>query len=359
MAPKWLLFKAPPCGYDASRTDLIHNTAFFMARNTEPIRIYLAPMEGLLDFVLRDILTRVGGVEKCVSEFIRITHTLMSEKAFLRTVPELAHGARTAAGVPVWPQLLGSDALCLADNAARLAQMGAPGIDLNFGCPAKVVNRHGGGATLLQEPEILHTIVAAVRAAVPAHIPVTAKMRLGYNDDSLALDCARALEAGGAAEIVVHARTKAQGYRPPAYWGRVADVRAAVRVPVVVNGEIWNVQDAQAAVAQSGCNALMLGRGIVARPALARSILAELGGAPGSIAQPGADWTWQELGPLMHAFWQVASTRLEQKQQAGRVKQWLNLLRRHYPEAQTAFDDMRTLVKPSDVDAWVRRAIPI
>jgi tRNA-dihydrouridine synthase C len=298
-------------------------------------------------------------VEKCVSEFIRITHTLMSEKAFLRTVPELGHGARTAAGVPVWPQLLGSDALCLADNATRLAQMGAPGIDLNFGCPAKVVNRHGGGATLLQDPEILHTIVAAVRAAVPAHIPVTAKMRLGYNDDSLALDCARALEAGGAAEIVVHARTKAQGYRPPAYWGRVADVRGAVRVPVVVNGEIWNVQDAQAALAQSGCNALMLGRGIVARPALARSILAELGGAPGSIAQPGADWTWQELGPLMHAFWQVASTRLEQKQQAGRVKQWLNLLRRHYPEAQTAFDDMRTLVKPSDVDAWVRRAIPV
>lgn len=323
-----------------------------------PVRIYLAPMEGLLDFVLRDILTRVGGVEKCVSEFIRITHTLMSEKAMLRTVPELAFGARTYAGVPVWPQLLGSDAPCMAENAARLAEMGSPGIDLNFGCPAKVVNRHGGGATLLQDPEILHTIVAAVRAAVPAHIPVTAKMRLGYNDDSLALDCARALEAGGAAEIVVHARTKAQGYRPPAYWDRVADVRGAVQVPVVVNGEIWNVQDAQAAVAQSGCSTLMLGRGIVARPALARSILATMGTAPGSMAQPGDDWTWQDLGPLMHAFWQVASTRLEQKQQAGRVKQWLNLLRRHYPEAQLAFDEMRTLVKPGDVDAWMRVRVP-
>lgn len=315
-------------------------------------------MEGLLDFVLRDILTRVGGVEKCVSEFIRITHTLMSEKALLRTVPELAHGARTYAGVPVWPQLLGSDAPCMAENAARLAEMGAPGIDLNFGCPAKVVNRHGGGATLLQDPEILHTIVAAVRAAVPAHIPVTAKMRLGYHDDSLALDCARALEAGGAAEIVVHARTKAQGYRPPAYWGRVADVRQAVRVPVAVNGEIWTVEDAQAAVVQSGCDIVMLGRGIVARPALGRSVLAALGTVPGSIAQPGDDWSWEDLGPLMHAFWQVASTRLEQKQQAGRVKQWLNLLRRHYPQAQTAFDEVRTLVKPSEVDAWIRASIP-
>lgn len=323
-----------------------------------PVRIYLAPMEGLLDFVLRDILTRVGGVEKCVSEFIRITHSLMSEKAFLRTVPELAHGARTFAGVPVWPQLLGSDAVCLAENAARLAEMGSPGIDLNFGCPAKVVNRHGGGATLLQDPEILRTIVAAVRAAVPAHIPVTAKMRLGFNDDSLALDCARALEAGGAAEIVVHARTKAQGYRPPAYWDRVADVREAVRVPVAVNGEIWTVEDAQAAVAQSGCHIVMLGRGIVARPALARSVLAALGTVPGSIAQPGDDWSWEQLGPLMHAFWQVTSTQLEKKQQAGRVKQWLNLLRRHYPQAQTAFDEMRTLVNPSDVEVWMQASIP-
>lgn len=315
-------------------------------------------MEGLLDFVLRDILTRVGGVEKCVSEFIRVTNTLLPEKALLRTVPELAAGARTLAGVPVWPQLLGSDAVCLADNAARLAEMGAPGVDLNFGCPAKVVNRHGGGATLLREPEVLLGIVAAVRAAVPAHLPVTAKMRLGYDDDSLAVDCAHALEAGGAAEIVVHARTKAQGYRPPAYWGRVADVRAAVRVPVVVNGEIWSVEDAQAAVAQSGCNTLMLGRGIVARPALARSILHAMGSVEGSIAQPGSDWSWADMGPLMHAFWQVASTRLEQKQQAGRVKQWLNLLRRHYPQAQTAFDEMRTLVAPGDVDAWIRASIP-
>jgi tRNA-dihydrouridine synthase C len=210
----------------------------------------------------------------------------------------------------------------------------------------------------LQDPEILHTIVAAVRAAVPSHVPVTAKMRLGYNDDSLALDCARALEAGGAAEIVVHARTKAQGYRPPAYWGRVADVREAVRVPVAVNGEIWSVEDAQAAVAQSGCSTIMLGRGIVARPALARSVLAAMGTVPGSIAQSGDDWSWDELGPLMHAFWQVASTRLEKKQQAGRVKQWLNLLRRHYPQAQTAFDEMRTLVQPSDVEAWIRLRVP-
>jgi tRNA-dihydrouridine synthase C len=102
----------------------------------------------------------------------------------------------------------------------------------------------------------------------------------------------------------------------------------------------------------------MLGRGMVARPALARCILAELGSAPGNLGQPGADWSWDELIPLMHAFWGVATTRLEQKQQAGRLKQWLNYLRRHYPQAQTAMDEVRTLVRPTDVDGWLAMRLP-
>ena len=127
--------------------------------------LLLAPMEGLLDFVLRDILTRVGGVDRCVSEFIRVTNTLLPDRAFIRVVPELLNGGRTFAGVPVRAQLLGSDPVCLAENAARLAALGPDGIDLNFGCPAKVVNRHGGGAALLDDPELVAKIVAAVRRA--------------------------------------------------------------------------------------------------------------------------------------------------------------------------------------------------
>ena len=180
--------------------------------------LLLAPMEGLLDFVLRDILTRVGGVDRCVSEFIRVTNTLLPDRAFTRIVPELMNGGRTLAGVPVRAQVLGSDPACLADNAAALAALGPHGIDLNFGCPAKVVNRHGGGAALLDEPELVAKIVAAVRRAVPAHMPVSAKMRLGFNDDSRAVECALAIAEAGADELVVHARTKADAYRPPAYW---------------------------------------------------------------------------------------------------------------------------------------------
>ena len=216
------------------------------------MRLLLAPMEGLLDFVLRDVLTAIGGADRCVSEFIRVTGSVLPDKVYLRTMPELLQGSRTAAGTPVRAQLLGSDPASMADNAANLARLAPEGIDLNFGCPAKVVNRHGGGAALLQEPELIATIVAAVRRAVPAGAVVSAKMRLGFHDTSLALDCARAIAGSGADELVVHARTRADGYRPPAYWDQVAAIRAAVAVPVVANGEIWTLADALRCRAESG-----------------------------------------------------------------------------------------------------------
>ncbi len=310
--------------------------------------IVLAPMEGLLDFVLRDILTRVGGIDRCVSEFIRVTNTLLPERAFVRVVPELLTGGCTLSGVPVRPQLLGSDPHCLADNAARVVGLGADGVDLNFGCPAKVVNRHGGGAALLEDPELLFKIVSAVRRAVPAHQVVSAKMRLGFHDDSRAEECALALEAGGAGEIAVHARTRADAYRPPAYWGRIADIAAVVRTPLVANGEIWNVQDAQACRAESGCHTLMLGRGIVSYPGLAHAIAQ----ADGQDAATHAT-QWQALHPHIAAFWQLVRATLERRQQAGRLKQWLNFLRRHYPQAQVAYDALKAVNDVAVIDAWV------
>ena len=312
--------------------------------------ILLAPMEGLLDFALRDVLTRVGGIDLCVSEFIRVTDTLLPARAFLRVVPELSHGSRTPAGVPVRAQLLGSDPACLADNAGRLAELAAAGIDLNFGCPAQVVNRHGGGAALLQEPEQLYRIVVAVRRAVPEGIPVSAKMRLGFHDDALAEDCARAIEAGGANELVVHARTKAHGYRPPAYWDRIADVRRAVSIPVAANGEIWTVEDARRCRAVSGCTDLMLGRGVVADPGLALAILVDQGLRPADAAQ--ADWP--SLLPLLRHFWELILVHIEPRARTGRMKQWLNYMRQRHPQAQEAYMQIRTLTDSRQVDLIVR-----
>ena len=314
-------------------------------------------MEGLLDFVLRDILTRVGGVDRCVSEFIRISQVLLPEHVFLRVMPELANGGYTPAGVPVRAQLLGSDPVCIAENAARLAGMGPHGIDLNFGCPAKVVNRHGGGAALLDDPELLTRIVSAVRRAVPAHMPVSAKMRLGFNDDSRAVECAQALQLGGADELVVHARTKADAYRPPAYWDRVNDIRLAVSIPVVANGEIWTLEDAHKCRQASGGHNIMLGRGMVVDPGLALAIrdadaLAATGQAwPDEPIEPFVPW--QDLQPLIGAFWLLVCARLERKQQAGRLKQWLNFLRRRYVQAEETYTAVRTLHDPAEVGQWL------
>ena len=307
--------------------------------------ILLAPMEGLLDFVLRDILTRVGCIDRCVSEFIRVTDMLLPDRVFLRIVPELLHGGRTPAGVPVRAQLLGSDPACLAENAAKLAALGPAGIDLNFGCPAKGVNAHRGGAVLLDEPELIAQIVAAVRRAVPRDMPVSAKMRLGYNDSTRALECALAIASGGADEMVVHARTKSDGYRPPAYWERIQAIRDAVCIPVVANGEIWNVEDALRCRALSGCDALMLGRGIVADPGLALAIRASDRGVNPDSADSYV--TWDALFPLLADFWQIVGTRIAPHHHAGRLKQWLNFLRRRYPQAQDAFASIRTINDPA------------
>lgn len=308
-------------------------------------------MEGLLDFVLRDILTRVGGVDRCVSEFIRVTNTELPERVFYRVVPELLNKGLTFSGVPVRPQLLGSDPACMADNAAALARLNPPGIDLNFGCPAKVVNRHGGGAALLDEPELVAKIVSAVRRAVPSNIPVSAKMRLGFNDDSRAEECAIAIASSGANELVVHARTKADGYRPPAYWARIADIRAVVNIKVIANGEIWNVADAKRCQELSGCDTLMIGRGMVQNPGLANEIKNDIKGLANASS-------WLSIQPLLYDFWELVCNRLDRKSRTGRFKQWLNFLRRQYPEAETAYMDLRTCNDPDQVDAWFAAFIP-
>lgn len=306
--------------------------------------LLLAPMEGLLDATLRDVLTRVGGVDRCVSEFIRVTDTVLPERAFVRVVPELLNAGCTRAGVPVRPQLLGSDPACLAENAARLAQVSPFGVDLNFGCPAKTVNASRGGAVLLDEPELVGRIVAAVRRAVPAQLPVSAKMRLGFSDDRRAEDNALAIAEAGADELVIHARTKAQGYRPPAYWERIAQVRQSLpagRMRVIANGEIWTVADAERCRAVTGCDALMIGRGLVTDPGLALAIKG-LGSA-----------SWRDVLPLLAVFWQQVCGRVERRHRAGRLKQWLNHLRRRHPEAQAAFDELRVSNDPARVDAWL------
>lgn len=307
-------------------------------------------MEGLVDAPLRAVLTRIGGIDGCVTEFVRVSGNRLPTRTFRRLAPEWQQGWKTAAGVPVKVQLLGSDPESLADNAAVAVALGSPAIDLNFGCPAKGVNRHRGGAVLLQEPELLQRIVQAVRQRVPAGIPVTAKMRLGYEDKSLALDCACALVSGGASELVVHARTKLEAYRPPAHWAWIARIREVVSVPVVANGEIWTVEDFLRCRSESGCEAVMLGRGLVAQPDLALQIRAALAGT----ACP--PWAWPQIEKLLPEFYRQVRLQFTADGASGRLKQWLGYLRRTYPEADSVFKAIR---ETRQLDEALRNAGPL
>lgn len=295
------------------------------------MKIVLAPMDGLADDIMRAVITQVADVDWCVTEFVRITDMLLPPKVYWRLCPELMQGSKTKAGVPVRVQLLGSDPVCLAENAARAAELGSPVVDLNFGCPAPTVNRHRGGAILLKEPELLFEIATTVRKALPTDVPLTAKMRLGYEDKTLAIDCAQALEAGGISELVVHARTKIEAYRPPAHWSWIAKIDESVKIPVIANGEIWSVADYESCRADSGIDDIMIGRGLIADPDLARKIR-EHRGAPAKAA-----CGWPQMLVLINDYF----SHFDHKHAPGRLKMWLKYLAMAYPEAQVLMDKVR------------------
>ena len=315
-------------------------------------RILLAPMEGMVDAQMRDVLTRASHYDWCVTEFARISASVPPARFFTRIAPELQQGSRTAAGTPVRVQLLGSDPQRLGDSAARLAALAPAGIDLNFGCPAPMVNRHRGGSVLLAEPELLYRIASTVSKGIAGRVPLSAKMRLGIHDPAPAIEAAQALADGGAEMLVVHARTKTEGYRPPAHWHWIARIAEAVRVPVVANGEIWTLADYRACVAESACSDVMLGRGAVADPLLADRI------RTGSDAPPSAA-DWLLLWPLLESFWQAVLAKLEPRHAPGRLKQWLNLLRRHYPEAEALYQTVRPQRLASEVSHSLLAARPV
>ena len=228
----------------------------------------LAPMEGVVDPWIRQLISSYGGVDYCVTEFVRVTQQIIPDKIFYEYAPELKTNSKTLSGTPVFVQLLGSDLNFMAENAAKAVRLGAYGIDINFGCPAKTVNKNDGGSVILKNPERVYQITHAVRKAVPAHIPVNAKVRLGYEHKDFHKEIAQAAEAAGAGWLVVHARTKMDGYKPPAYWDFIKAMQSVVSLPVVANGEVWTKKDYDSCRDQSGSRDVMIGRGFMADPLL-------------------------------------------------------------------------------------------
>ena len=309
------------------------------------MNLILAPMQGLLDPVMRRLLTDIGGYNECVTEFVRVTHTLHSRATWRRHMPEIDHGCRTHAGTPCTLQLLGSDPDNMAANAQAAVAAGAQKIDLNFGCPAPTVNKHQGGAILLREPERIRQIVHELRFRLPEHINLTAKMRLGFENTDLAVANAQAIAAGGASQITIHARTKVQGYEPPAHWHWLKTIREHVNIPVIANGDVFTLDDYLAIRQTSGCDDVMIGRGAVMRPDLARQIKQHLRGEPVQAAAFNA-----EIMDWIRLFFDLCLAHEPQGKYAiARLKQWLGMMKKAYPEAAQLFAAVRTLREANEI----------
>ncbi|MBX9579697.1 MAG: tRNA-dihydrouridine synthase family protein [Gemmataceae bacterium] len=288
--------------------------------------LILAPMEGVTDAPMRAVMGESGAFTSAVSEFLRVSHSVLSPAVVRRHVPELLAGGRTPTGLPVQVQLLGGDPGRVAASAAVTHAAGAAAIDLNFGCPAPTVNRHDGGATLLKHPHRIRAIVAAVRAALPCSVPVSAKLRLGWDSVGPVDENAAMAAEGGASWITIHARTRTQGYAPPVYWDRIGRVRERLGIPVVANGDIRTLDDFRRCRDETGCRHFMIGRGALADPRLPRRVAAALGLMP---PDPDAgrpiDWP-AELRRLADRMSAAVAGRPDRV--VHRLKQWLSLAAR-------------------------------
>jgi len=313
--------------------------------STDKLVLALAPMEGLADFHLRQIITEQGGYDYCVTEFIRVSGLVYPRHKFISQCPELLNNCASKSGTPVHVQLLGSDPELMAKNAYKAHRLGAKVIDLNFGCPAKTVNKHQGGACLLLNPDNLYNISKAVRDFLPDEVKVSAKMRLGFHDKSLCIENAQALQEAKMSWITVHARTKEEGYKPPAHWEYIAKIKENITIPVVANGDIWSVEDLLKCQSVTGCNAFMIGRGAVRNPLLAQQIKQHFAGNPAPVLD------WPAVKQLLLLYVDLLRTCSNQNHQNGRLKQWLSFLQQVSQEAAEFFQKIKRLKSIDEIAA--------
>lgn len=303
------------------------------------MRVILAPMQGVLDPFVRQLLTEVNDYDLCITEFVRVVDQLLPEKVFYRLCPELKNQGFTSSGTPVRVQLLGQHPECLAENAIRAIELGSHGIDLNCGCPSKTVNGSNGGAALLKQPELIYRATQALRQAVPSEFPVSVKVRLGWDDISQAFEIADAVEQGGATEITVHGRTKSDGYRADRInWKKIGKVRERLSIPVIANGEIWHWQDGQDCLSQTGCQDLMVGRGALNIPNLSHVLKSNAEKMP-----------WREIQKILQKYAKVENEYDSGFYHVTRIKQWLRYLNKEYDEANKVFDKIKTCQTAEDL----------
>jgi len=228
--------------------------------------LQLAPMEGVGDHSFRKAMASIGGFDEAVRDFLRVP-----SNAHVKSLAK-AYDPDEMAPIPLAAQIMGLDPELMAAMAIELASRGAKRIDVNCGCPSNTVTGRGAGSSLLKDPDILLEVTRAVAEAVS--IPVTVKMRSGYEDISLFTENILAAQESGARYITLHPRTKVEGYTPPARWDLIARAKSLLKIPLVGNGDILTVDDAINMLSITGCDALMIGRGSIMNPFIFHQIRA-------------------------------------------------------------------------------------
>ena len=225
-------------------------------------------------------------------------------------------------------QLLGQHPQWLSENAELAIQLGSHGVDLNCGCPSKTVNGSNGGASLLKQPELIYQATKAIRQAVSPEQVVSVKVRLGWDSADFAYDIADAVQQGGATEIAIHGRTKADGYRADRInWQKIGEIRQKLHIPVIANGEIWRWEDGQRCLEITGCEDLMVGRGALNMPNLSRVL-----------KHNDAQLSWAEILPILRKYATLENCHDSGFYHVARIKQWLQYLKCEYEEATALFE---------------------
>lgn len=273
----------------------------------------LAPMAGVTDTVFRRLIRNQGGCGLMMTEFTSSHGIVASIKAHkpTRTFRYLAFHPEEH---PIAAQLFGSDARVMADAARICEDLGFDTVDINFGCPVNKVVKCNGGSGLLRDLPLVEEILRCVRAAIK--IPLTLKCRAGWNDHELVLvNMARLAEDCGLQAIALHPRTREQGYSGRADWSRIAEMKASVKIPVIGNGDIVTPEDAVAMIAQTGCDAVMIGRTASSNPWIFQQIQEYI--ATGTYRQPAERQRYE----IMRTYYCMLREK-DQPDAVGKMKQF-------------------------------------